>query len=327
MTRARFLNPASGGGASGGGPGGDAVFLGPDYGEVGDPTTGVAVDGFSLAINPSDVVGVQSSFANLDLGPFDDNLGVQSVFANLGLGPFSDNLGVQASFANLDLGPFSDVVGVSDAFSLAINPDDNLGVAASFANLDLGPFSDVVGVSATGGLVLTGLLPTDDMDLDEGNPNANTGSSGGVRAKTDAVLSNNEIVGYTMWDFTTIDGDQLAFASCVLHYWGATSLATGSSVNWTLYTHPTQPFDESTATWNNTEPPPGTSRQTGSQALTTTSTEYTITLNSTALANCAGNYVYLRWVSGTTLGLATEAIRSKDSAGSDKPFANIEVTL
>lgn len=164
--------------------------------------------------------------------------------------------------------------------------------------------------------------PKHDMYLDENTPGTNFGTATGLLAKTNAAVGNNRQHTYIGFDMTGVSGTVTA-ANVKLEI--RTSLVLGETATYTVFTHPTQPFTEGTATWTNTEPPPGTSRGTISQAVTTTATVYTLTFDSTQRANMPGNWVYLRCTGGAALAGSTITTTSKE--GTNKPRLTFTVTI
>lgn len=168
-------------------------------------------------------------------------------------------------------------------------------------------------------------LPDHDTYLNRSAGTTNYGTATGLLHKANTAVVNDDKNAYIMWDMTGLATGSVSSASVTL--WTTHNSLTATAYNWEIYTHPTQPFNESTATWDADEPPPGTQRQSGSSASFASGGAYeTITFDATARANMTGNWVYLRLV-GSASALVTFTTSSKENATSaDRPVLDMEIT-
>ena len=172
---------------------------------------------------------------------------------------------------------------------------------------------------------VTDMLPKHDTYLDEASPSTTFGTATNLLAKTNAAVGNNRQHTYISFDMTGVSG---TVDSATVSLRISTTAALGENATYTVFTHPSRPFQESVATWNNAEPPPGTSRGTIVQAVTTTPTNYTLTFDATMRANMPGNWVYLRCIGTSALGLNTITTVSKESGTTaNRPRMTFTVTV
>lgn len=260
--------------------------------------------------------GAPPTVANLQVGPdFGENAGSD------------DNTFTVSSAMDLDAVDLTGFFAVQNAISLdSVDLEGNLGVGVGvdLESLDL---EGNLGVNAalTTQLTVVDKLADEDTYLDENAPDTTFGSATDLLSKTNAALGQNEQTTYLAWDFTWLQG---SVDSAVIEMTSRTSAVLGENANISIQTSPSKPIEEDTATWNNSEPPSGTQRQTHSEALTTTNKTFTITLNATARANMPGNWIFLRIPGTSALGLNTITTESKETGtASLRPTMDYTVTL
>lgn len=228
-------------------------------------------------------------------------VGVATALSAVDIGPSQNNVGVASEFSNFEAGPF----------------ENNVGVASQFGALDAGPFENGVGVAVGNTeLQVLDLEPTEDTYLDQASAQAGTphGSSTNLLAKTSGALGNNEQITYIAWDLTGIDSGTVLNSGTEVSLYMSTSAVLGEDATLQFFTHGSKPFEEDTATWNNTQPPPGTARGTDTVALTTTASYKTVALPSASRSNMLGNWFYIKIQGTSALALATITTQSKEAA-------------
>lgn len=178
------------------------------------------------------------------------------------------------------------------------------------------------GAALAGSYTVTNKLPDEDTYLDENVPTTAHGTATGLLCKLNTALGQNEQKGHIAWDLTGFSG---TVTSATFDVEISTTAGLGETASLLIYTSATKPFEEDTATWNNSEPPPGTLRETITQAVTTTPTIYTKTLGAASRTNMPGNWIYIRCIGTTALGLATITLTSKE--GTNKPKLTWSATI
>lgn len=230
----------------------------------------------------------------------------------LTLGPFAaPRVDVQAAARSLRLGPFT---------------RHTLTTAATFRSLRLGAFAaPQVSAAVAGRLTVASLPPTVDTYLDENAPDTSFGTADTLLAKTNAAVGQNEQYTYVGWDLTGYAGT--TFTTLTIRLTVRTTATLSENAPFAVFTHPTQPFSEA-STWNSAQPPPGTSRQTGTVQAATTYATRTITGDATLRANAPGNWMYVRVSGAAALGLATIQTRSREhTTAAERPNIDLQVTL
>lgn len=237
-------------------------------------------------------------------------VGADVSLQSLDIGPANTSVGVAATFESLDLGPFSTL---------------SAGAAVSFNELRLGAFAaPSVGAAVSGSLFVSELRVDEDTWLDENDATAH-GTDVTLVARTDTAIGGEERRIYMAWDLTGYAGTTVTNFNIRL-YCRTTGL-TNEQAPWTLWTHPTKPFEEDTATWANTEPPPGTQRASGNISANTSYAQQVIATGSGAWEHLPGNWVYVRILGNTALGLADINVISKETGGNNYPYMDLWVDL
>lgn len=254
--------------------------------------------------------------------------GTTPTFGNVAWGPNfggadGDQFKVQAAIdlSALTLSGDLDAQAAISMPSLALDGDTAVQAALSMPSLALDGDTGV-NAAMTGSYVINDIPPSDDTYLDEASPNTNFGTATGLLCKTNGAVGQNQQHSYVAWDFTGWSGtpDTAEFDIEM-----STTAVLGENASLEIYTDPTQPIDEATATWNNSEPPAGTLRETITQAVTTTTTVYTLTFGSATRSNMFGNWLYIRCIGTGLLGASTITITSKE--GTNGPLLDLTGTL
>ena len=241
-------------------------------------------------------------------------------------GADGDNFNVNAgvSIGDITLDGATAVNGTMTLPAISLAGQTSATTALTIPALSLAGSRTVRG-TLTGEYTVTGMQAKRDTYLDENTPTTAYGSATNLLAKTNAAVGNNRQHTYVAFDLTGVQG---TVTSATVSLRISTTATLGETATYTVFTHPSAPFVEASATWNNTEPPPGTSRGTISQAVTTTPTNYTLTFTSTQRANMPGNWVYLRCIGTSALGLNTITTVSKESAtAANRPQMTFTVTI
>ena len=187
-----------------------------------------------------------------------------------------------------------------------------------------------VGIRVGGSMSFTGMRAQHDTWLDELNPTTTHGSDASLQAKLTVPASNNAQRAYIAWDLTGLSRATITSASVTFTI--RTDGLNDVQAPWQFRTGASQPFDESTATWGNSVPVGGTTRQSGTSLAPGTLTggwsTHTIVLNSTARANMKGNWCWLRFVGEDTLGVNIVFVRSKEhTTAAEQPYLDLAGTL
>ena len=245
--------------------------------------------------------------------------GVAVALRSLDLGPFAaPRAGVAAAFRSLDLGPF---------------PQPAAGVAAAWSALGLGPFAaPAAGVAVSAFVFVDDLRPGDDTWLDQANPNTTAGAATELFARQATVIGNQQRTAYVAWDLTGFSGKTVR-ASGSRSATFAVSRTDGlinANLNYDVYTHTSQPFVEGTATWNNSEPPPGTLLTSGQFANLGTTLELRTHTFTEANANTAlGRWLYFRFTGENGLGNTTNfrVVSKENATAGNRPALDLTVNL
>lgn len=248
----------------------------------------------------------------------------------------TNTVGVDASWESLTLGPFSTLnasAGVSlSQMTLGPFPTLSAGASIGLGSLSLGPFAaPIAGVTAAGTLTANGLNASHDTYLQEAFADTPSGAATVLLAKLSALAANNAERAFIAWDLTGYANTTIT--SATFHFAVETDATTSASAPWSIRTHPTQPFTESTATWNNSVPVPGTERQNGtvsapSNLLGPAWAARSVVADATARANMPGNWVYLRFTGADALGVSRIRIQSKENGSPTQlPALDIQVAL
>lgn len=170
-----------------------------------------------------------------------------------------------------------------------------------------------------------GIPPSDDTYLDRGNPDTANGSATALDAQNNTAVINDDENTYIVFDLTNISTGTLEAATITIEV-ETTNLLSAVVAAFELYTNPTQPLDEATATWNGDEPPPGTLRQSGTFSAPINPALRAITLDATTRANALGNYLTLR-ITGPDSGLnTTDVIRTTSKEGTTPPSLDMTIS-
>lgn len=190
-----------------------------------------------------------------------------------------------------------------------------------------------VGYDSTYQYTVSSMLPQEDMYLDENQDTTNFGSVTELECRQANALGNAARNAYVAWDLTgfpnganTPDTQEVTF---IVHRDGG---LINANLNFEIYYHTSKPFEEDTATWDNTEQPPGTLLQTDSfDGVGSTPESRTYTIPDSHLDTAIGNWYYFRFIGETGLGNTQNfIIRSKEHAtAGDRPqlYFTQEITL
>lgn len=178
------------------------------------------------------------------------------------------------------------------------------------------------GATASASLVGTAfvedLLPDADTYLDRDNPTTAFGSSTTLLAKLNTAIVNDDKNTYIAWDFTKFAGSASVSQDASLTFYASENAIGASSLSYQIYTHTSAPFVEATATWDNTEQPPGTLQSSGTESIDgATLAAYTITIPAADLDAAIGNWFYVRFTGNASSALVTFTIGSKENAGNE----------
>lgn len=226
----------------------------------------------------------------------------------------------------LKIGPTDNEVGVAMGLDRLSMEFDRLalGPAVALDSTKVGPFQRTeVGVGLRGELNVEGYLPADDTYLDDNASSTPQGATSPLLSRTANGLGNGEAHAYIAWDLTSFAGSTFTFIG--LFFTAETSGLTSENGSVEVFTHPTRPFDEATATWDNDEQPPGTLRETIDVTFPTSYSLQGVSLNAATRNSAAGNWVYLRFSGVSALGLNTIRVRSKETA--DSPYLNFALDI
>lgn len=167
--------------------------------------------------------------------------------------------------------------------------------------------------------------PDDDTWLNEASAATNYGAAATLECKGDTAVLSDTKRAYLAWDLTGLGGATVAGATLRLRM---AHNGIGSKDNrYEIYTHPSQPFDEATATWSDDEAPPGTLRQSGTvSGIPAGGTAVSITLDAATRAAMLGNWLYVRLLGATLDTTATFTTPSKEAA-SNTPELDMTLDL
>lgn len=260
--------------------------------------------------------GSTPTIGQLDIGP------------DFGEGAGNDGTTWKANSAiGLDKVNLAGELGVNSALDLEeVNLAGNLG-ASTVLDLEEVNLAGDFGVSAAiaGSVVITDMLVDEDTYLDEAAGGTNFGSGTTAIGKNDTLdgVVDDDKNAYLAWDLTGFAGTpDTATINITLN----DDAVSGDTARIEVYTDPSQPLDESTATWDADEQPAGTLRQTIDQATTTTPTQFALTLDATTRANMFGNWLYLRII-GTADGVGVVIITAQTKESASDPTLDLEITL
>lgn len=249
--------------------------------------------------------------------------------------------------ANLAVGP--DFGGTTPTTGGALSLTDldltanlGLGVGASLESLlmysELGAGASLawgpgltanvtMGAAVDGSVVVSSMKVDGDTYLDQQSPTTTRGSESVVNGRTPNASGNNERLGYLAWDLTEWSG---TVTSAVATIYASTSGVTDENGSVGVFTHPTAPFVESTATWNNSNPVPGTSRGTlpATYVPSPSFAAITLTFDATMRANMLGNWLYLEIRGVTPLSSTQVQVRSRSHSNtSSRPSLTFTVEM
>lgn len=242
--------------------------------------------------------------------------------------PGKPEIGIQATIDALAL-ETDQSIGVQALMdNLALEHEKSIGIQAAMDNLTLEHNKSIgIDVSELSTEVIN-MFPQEDTFLDRANGDTVNGAENFGTAKNNTPVVNDDRKIYIAWDLTNILGSSIT--SATMSIWLQENVAVGDlPTQIQIYTNAAKPFEEDTATWNNTEQPPGTLRQT---AVVTVSgnvmTRHDITLDATTRANMLGNWLYARIVGPDSGADVTNIVFAtlKENASND-PRINFTVQL
>lgn len=240
------------------------------------------------------------------------------------------SVGVRPSLSSLAISNEKSVgvTATMPALSAVYNAQ-SIGVAPTMPALELSNTKSIGVDISEASVVIDNMLSDEDTYLDRAAGTTPFGTATALLAKNNTAVVNDDKKTYIAWDLTGILGASVS-ASTIDLYMSENAAVGGVTATIQIYTHPTKPIEEDTATWNVNEPPPGTLRQTISQAVNSaTPVLVTLTLDATTRANMLGNWVYVRVV-GTSDGLGVNTIttQSKETVtSSQRPVMDMTITL
>lgn len=332
MVRSRrtgVYNTSSTGGGGGPPPTPGSLAIGPDYGERAgnDGTTWFAAAAVALAdmaatgqLGAAQAVLLDDMAAEAQLG----------AAAAVDLADMAAAAGLTAATQVTldDMAATADTLAAATALTLAdMAAEAQLGAAAA---ADLQAMDGSGGTSAAGALTATAtfdnLLSDEDTELRENQGDTTRGANAAITAKQPTPILNNERIAYIAWDLTAITGPATVDTATILIV-GETDDLISENGDVEVYTNAAKPFEEDTATWNNSEPPPGTLRETIVVNWNPTPNQKTLTLNATTRANMLGNWLFLRILGAGALGENIITVVSKEGAAADRPDLSFEVTV
>lgn len=188
-----------------------------------------------------------------------------------------------------------------------------------------------VGVAVAGRFTTGEITAGHDTYLQELTPTVTAGAATVLLAKQTVPAAGNEERAFIAWDLTGLGSSTIT--SAVFRFAVETDALAAANAPWTLRTHPSQPFVESTATWGNSIPVPGTQRQSGtvvapSNLLGPAWSAVSITANASARSAMAGAWVYLRFTGADGTGVNRIRIQSKEFVSpTQAPTLELAVTL
>lgn len=298
---------------------------GPDFGQVGSwyAEAAIAFDDvkFTATLSPQATVDL----ASVDLDGMIGAAGTIDLF-EIALAGETE---AQAAVALDDLALEGSVAAASAIDLFAVDPTGNL-VSPATVDLDSLDLDSDIGSSGEWRtqLEVDDWLANEDVWLDEANPNTNHDPTIFLEARAQSPLASDRKHAYILWDVTgnfSLDGaseeptvvDEATFVIYVTHDGG---LATNpAQLFYELQVRgPDKPFDETTATWNGDEEPPGATIKSGSVTVDNTATAdgthlgrnlYRIEISSAGnsfknalFGNTSFRYWYLRLLGDTRLG-------------------------
>lgn len=214
--------------------------------------------------------------------------------------------------------------------SVNVDYSNNLSASAAIDLIEVNLNGDLsVSVAVDGSIFVEGMEADQDTYLDLANPNTANGSATVLLAKNNTIIIDDDKNVYIAWDFTDFSTGTVTDLELQLAM-AEDAVVGGDTARIEIYTNATQPFDESTATWNDDEQPPGTLRETVDVAVDgATLGQYFITLGADTRNNMLGNWLYAR-VIGTADGLGVVTISvasSENSSGAFRPQLEFTVDL
>lgn len=258
-----------------------------------------------LAIGPS-----YGQSAGDDASTFDVTIAIDLAEVNLNGG-----LDVTAALDLASVNPnYSGIFDVTAAMDLAeVNLNGGLDIRAA---LD-------------GSVVVDGMLSDEDTYLERDAGDTINGADTVLEAKNNTAVVNDDNKAYIAWDLTSFSTGTVTAATMNLSL-AEDNAAGGDTARIEIYTNAAKPFEEDTATWNNTEPPPGTLRQTIDEAVNGAAlTQHALTLDATVRANMLGNWLYAR-ILGTANGLGGVIITAgskENGTVANRPTLDISLNL
>lgn len=167
--------------------------------------------------------------------------------------------------------------------------------------------------------------PQHDTWLDEANPTTTHGSDTTLGCKNDTAsgVVDDDQNAYIAWDFTNINtSSQINSSGATFTFWASSNDAVVTqTLRGQYFINATQPFVESTATWNNTEQPPGSPQGVPFTVSVAPGAAQQFTVNwETNFTNVPGDWGYVRFTGhNTTLTLTRFLISSKEHS-TQKPY-------
>ena len=255
--------------------------------------------------------------------------------------------GVDLTEINFDYGTELNAAASLDTGTISITPNDlNPQSAVDLWSIDQtrqmgtqggvdlvsllldGDLGLAVGHDSTYQYTVDSMLPQEDTYLDDSNADTNYGTAQNLQSQQANIFGNNASNAYVAWDGAEVGGTTREVTFVVQRDGGLTN----ANLNFEVYYHTSKPFEEDTATWNNSEQPPGTLLSTGSFDDLGTSPELvTYTIPASHLNTAVGNWFYFRFIGETGLGNTQNFfIRSKEhTTTADRPYLYFsqEITL
>lgn len=255
-----------------------SLAWGPRFGKNTDDTFVAEADG--PVLDAVDFTGVLAPQATIDLVSLDldgalDALGVIDLVS-------IDLLGSLAAQAGFDLFSVDFEGGTATDATIDLFTVDPTGNLLPQGTVDLDSLDLDGGVAASArhetDVEVTDWLATGDVWLDEENPDTNNGSVIFNEARAQSTLANDRKHAYIKWDvggtfeFNGTTGLVTDVEFVIYVSSDANLVENPAELFYEVQFHNTDPFDESTATWNNTEPPPGAIEESGSISIDNTAT-------------------------------------------------------